>query len=115
MVFGRALSKEQQDKILAMDPLSAPITISAGTYKGQDQDVQTVATPVGAYATIHMDNDTAYFMTKTFWEWKDKLAAENLWWKGVTPNLIGQMGAPVHAGALKYYDEIGVKIPAGMR
>lgn len=110
-----SLTQEQQKKILALDPLSDPVTIPAGTYKGQTQDVFTVGTPVGAFATDAMDDETAYFITRTFWEWKDRLAAEKPWWQGVTPDLIEQMGTTLHPGALKYYEEVGVKVPAGMR
>ena len=110
-----SLTASQRKKVLAVDPRSGPITISAGTYKGQEQDIHTVGTPVGAFGTVAMDNETAYFITKTFWEWKDRLAAENSWWQGITPELMTQMAVPVHPGALKYYDEAGITIPAEMR
>ena len=45
--------------------------IPAGTYAGVDYDVQTTFLPVVAYATTDMDTETAYMLTKTFWEQKE--------------------------------------------
>ncbi len=110
-----SLTDEQREQLIAADPLSGPMTIAAGTYNGQDEDVQTVGVPVGAYATTDMDDDTAYFIVKSFWEQRDQLAEENPWWVAVTPELIGLMGTKLHPGALRYYEEIGVDIPEDMR
>ncbi|MBB4284959.1 TAXI family TRAP transporter solute-binding subunit [Roseospira goensis] len=105
----------ERERILELDPLSGPLTIAAGTYEGQDAPVDTVGVPVGAYGTVRMSDDVAYFLTKTFWEWKETLAQENPWWDGVTRDLIVQMGAKVHPGALRYYEEQGVSIPDDMK
>ena len=104
----------ERDKIVAMNPMYAPMTLPAGTYKGQDKPVATLAMPVGAFGTDKMDDKAAYAITKIFWEWKGKLAADNPWWKGVSPEMITLMGAKVHPGAAKYYKEIGVKLPDSM-
>ena len=47
--------------------------IPAGTYAGQDSDIVTTSLPVVAYTTSKMDDETAYQLTKTFWEEKEKL------------------------------------------
>jgi TRAP transporter TAXI family solute receptor len=109
-----SLTDEERQRIIELDPLSGPLTIAAGTYEGQDQDVQTVGVPVGGYGTTNMDEDMAYFLTKTFWEWKDELAGENPWWDGVTVDMLSQMGAPLHPGARRYYEEQGVDVPESM-
>jgi TRAP transporter TAXI family solute receptor len=110
-----SFSDEERAKILDLDPLSGPLTIAAGTYDGQDEAIQTVGVPVGAYGTVRMSDDVAYFVTKTFWEWKDDLAEENPWWNGVTRDMIVQMGAPLHPGAMRYYEEAGIDIPDAMK
>lgn len=106
-----SLTAEERQTIVELDPLSGPVTIAAGTYKGQDQEVATVGVPVGGYGTVGMDEEVAYFLTKTFWEWKDRLAGENPWWNGVTVDLLSQMGAPLHPGARRYYEEQGIELP----
>lgn len=109
-----SLTSRERNRILALDSESAPVTIPARTYRGQSQDIETVGTPVGAYVTTQMDDHTAYRITRAFWEWKDGAAGKNSWWKAVRPEQINRMGARVHRGALRYYDETGVTIPATM-
>jgi uncharacterized protein len=110
-----SFTDEERDKIIAMNPMYAPMTLPAGTYKGQTKPVATLAMPVGAYGTDKMDDKAAYAITKTFWEWKDKLAADNPWWSGVTKDMVSLMGAKVHPGAAKYYAEAGVALPDSMK
>lgn len=106
-----SLTETERQTIIELDPLSGPLTIDAGTYKGQEEAVSTVGVPVGGYGTVGMDEEVAYFLTKTFWEWKDRLAGENPWWNGVTVDLLDQMGAPLHPGARRYYEEQGIELP----
>ena len=46
------------------------LVIPAGTYTGQNKDITTTSLPVVAYTTTQMDDDTAYALTKTYWEQK---------------------------------------------
>jgi TRAP-type uncharacterized transport system substrate-binding protein len=79
-------------------------------------DVPTVGVPVGAYATTRMDDATAYAIVKAFWAKKDEMAKTNPWWAAVKPDLIGALGnTKLHPGALKYYKEAGVTVPAAMQ
>lgn len=110
-----SLDAEQRAAILDADPLAGPITIAANTYAGQTEAIDTVAVPVGLFGTDAMDDDTAYGIVSAFWEQRDRLAEENAWWAGVSPELVMLMGTPLHAGALRYYEEIGVEIPDSMR
>ncbi len=105
-----SLTDAERAKVLALDPSSGPLTIAAGTYKGQDKPVNTVGLPVGAYGTTNMSDDVAYFVTKTFWENKGKLAEKNAWWNGVQPEMVKLLGAEVHPGALRYYKEKGIAV-----
>jgi len=90
------------------------LVIPAGTYPGIDTDTVTTSLPVGAYTTSDMDEDTAYQMTKTFWEQKAEMAKANPWWSGVTAEMLETLGAPLHPGALKYYKEAGFQVPGGL-
>lgn len=89
------------------------LVIPAGTYAGQDADVVTTSLPVVAYATEAMSEDTAYALTKAYWENKDALGGTAAWWNGVTPDMIGNVTTQVHPGAARYYEEIGVSVPQG--
>ncbi|PZX14319.1 TRAP transporter TAXI family solute receptor [Palleronia aestuarii] len=88
-----------------------PITIPAGTYAGQEADVATTALPVVAYATDAMDEETAYTLTRTFWDEKARLAGQSRWWDGVTPELLDAVESDFHPGARRYYEEAGIALP----
>jgi len=105
-----SFTQAQRETIIKADPSSGPLTIAAGTYKDQNQPVQTVGLPVGAYTTTDMDDETAYFITKTFWQQREQLAKENPWWAGVTPAMVNQLGTKLHPGALRYYKEAGITL-----
>lgn len=86
------------------------LVIPAGTYAGQDSDVATTSLDVVAYTTAQMDDDTAYAMTKTFWEQKDKMGADAPWWNGVSTDMLASIKGKIHPGAQRYYAEKGVAL-----
>ena len=90
-------------------------TIPGGTYPGVDQDVETTSLPVMAYTTTSMDDETAYTLTKTFWERRDAMAEEAAWWGSITPSMLENMVGTLHPGALRYYEEAGVEVPDELR
>ncbi|MGP9678132.1 TAXI family TRAP transporter solute-binding subunit [Halomonas sp. AOP27-A1-41] len=89
--------------------------IPGGTYPGIDEDVQTTSLPVMAYTTSQMDDETAYTLTKTFWERRDAMAEETAWWGGITPDQLDNMAGMLHPGALRYYEEAGIDVPESLR
>lgn len=93
----------------------ARIEIPAGTYAGQDAPIVTTSLPVVAYSTTGMDDETAYQLTKTFWEQQAALAERAPWWAGVDQALLANITGQIHPGALRYYDEIGATISDAQR
>ena len=91
------------------------LVIPAGTYSGVDTDVTTISLPVNAYTVASMDDDTAYKLTKAFWDGKAAMTASNPWWGGVTTAMLAEVGAKLHPGALKYYAEAGVAVPDALK
>jgi TRAP transporter TAXI family solute receptor len=81
--------------------------IPAGTYTGQDADIITSSLTVVAFATTEMDDDTAYALTKTFWEQKAKMGESSSWWNGVAPEMLANITGKIHPGAQRYYAEAG--------
>jgi len=90
------------------------LVIPAGTYPGVDYDVTTTALPVGAYTTTAMDDETAYQLTKAFWEGKNNMAKTSPWWNAVTMDGLVTLGTTLHPGAVKYYKEAGFSLPANL-
>lgn len=91
-------------------PWYAPYTIPAGTYPNQDEDVQTSAIKMVMFCRGDLDEETVYQLTRTFWENIDQLGEAQGNLKGLTPEEAVKDIAdlPIHAGAEKYYKEIGV-------
>jgi TRAP transporter TAXI family solute receptor len=91
------------------------LVIPAGTYQGVDSDIVTTSLPVVAHTTTAMDDETAYTLTKTYWEQKDAMGADAAWWNGVSGDMLSNIYGKLHPGALKYYDEAGIPVPDALR
>lgn len=104
-------------RVLSMSDAEVALTkrtrlvIPKGTYPGVDSDVVTTSLPVVAYTLADMDDNTAYQLTKTFWESKAQMAKSNAWWIGVTPDMLAVMSGKLHPGALRYYTEAKIAVP----
>lgn len=109
------LSRAELAKVLAADDSIVAFTIPKGIYPGIDQEVASVALPAGAYTTTRMSSATAYAVTKAFWSQKEALAQRNPPWDAVTPAALANLGVKLHKGALRYYKEAGIRVPAGLR
>ena len=86
------------------------LVIPAGTYAGQSEDIITTSLPVVAFTTSDMSNDTAYLLTKTYWENKKSLGEAAKWWNGVSLDMLENILTDIHPGAKKYYQEVGAKL-----
>lgn len=104
-----SFSEEERDAILEANPGAGKVTVAAGTYADIDEDIETMAVPVGAYAT-NMDEETALAIVSAFWEQRDSMAETNPWWAGVTPELVPQLRAPLHEGVTDFYAERGISM-----
>lgn len=86
-----------------------PAVIPAGTYDGQDADVETAA--VGNYLITHdgVSDETAYQMTKLLFENLPALTAAHSAAKAIdVKKALDGMPVPLHPGAERYYKEVGV-------
>lgn len=87
----------------------ARVVIPADVYPGQAADIVTTGLPVVAFTTTAMDDDTAYALTKAFWEQREKMAETAPWWKGVSTDQVAALKS-LHPGAARYYEEAGVAV-----
>lgn len=85
----------------------ARLVIPAGTYAGQDKEIVTTSLPVVAYTTTKMDDDTAYALTRTYWQSKGDMGSAAAWWNGVDKGLMANITGKIHPGAIRYYTEAG--------
>ena len=87
--------------------------IPAGTYPGQEKDINTIAQPNFLGVRADVDEDAVYKITKTIYENLPFLNAIHGATKAMAiEKAISGLPMPLHPGALKYYQEVGVKVPA---
>lgn len=104
------IDPEHRDAILEQYPFFTLSVIPAGTYKGYDQDIPTVAA-IGALITYaDMDEDVVYKTVKMMYEnsqlLKDRLPS--YFANFSIENALNGCSIEVHPGALKYYRECGL-------
>ncbi|MBW1696602.1 MAG: TAXI family TRAP transporter solute-binding subunit [Deltaproteobacteria bacterium] len=86
----------------------SPAIIKAGTYKGQDRDVQTVALFTTIMANKDVADDVIYRITKIILENPDRVRKISPAFKPFDPTKAGiGTGGQLHPGALKFYKEKG--------
>ena len=106
------VSDESLTKINKDFPLWTRFTIDAGTYPGQDTAINTIAQP--NFLAVNADVATAdvYKITKTIYENLPFLNSIHKATKAMSAQkAIAGLTVPLHPGAIKYYQEIGLTIP----
>ena len=108
-----SFTPEQAAKADAGMELWTPYRIPAGTYPGQDADVETIAQPNFLAVRADVSEEDVYKITKTFYENLGFLQsihkATNA--MALEKAIIG-LPMPLHPGAARYYKEAGLEIPA---
>ena len=83
-----------------------------GTYPNQDEAVRTVASPNVLVTREDIPDEVVYNITKVIWENLATLQEIHGATNDMRPEIaINGLGAPLHAGALRYYREVGLPIP----
>ncbi len=105
-------TQEQLDLLNAKYPLWDWYEFPPGTYPNQDTLVRTVASPNVLVTREDLPEEVVYNITKVIWENLATLQEIH----GATRDMrldiaVQGLGAPLHAGALRYYREIGVDVP----
>ncbi len=86
--------------------------IPAGTYPGQSEDVNTVAQPNFLAVRSDVSEENVYQITKTIFENLPFLQAIHPATKVMAiESAIAGLPLPLHPGAAKYYQEVGIQIP----
>ncbi len=102
---------EVADNLMASCPFYTVHNIPAGTYTGQDADVQTVTVKATLIVSADASEETVYNLTAAIFDNIDAISAENA--KGAElsiENATSGMTVPFHAGAAKYFAEKGVEV-----
>lgn len=103
-----SIEGEEIDTLLKTHKYYVPYVIPAGTYAGQEEDVNTIAVKYVMTARDDMDADLVYNFLKISFENKDAIVEETSRDADADPKkALEGMTIPLHPGAEKYYKEIG--------
>lgn len=105
------LTDEQINKITEMFEYYSVETLPGNTYKYLKEDYKTVGVWACIFTTGELDENIAYHITKAIMENNDTLVATHPTGAQSLPENIVKEPIPLHKGALKYYQEIGIDIP----
>jgi len=99
------------DKLMDASPFYTAHTIPAGTYEGQEEDVETVTVKATLIVSADASEEDVYNLTAAIFENIDSISAENAKGEELSiENATSGMTVPFHAGAAKYFSEQGVEV-----
>jgi TRAP transporter TAXI family solute receptor len=103
------LTKEDQEAIIAANPGYIPGVMPAGVYESIKEDINSLGIVVNLVVNKDLPDDLVYNMCKVFWANHDTFAEVKSVWKRVKQeNALSGVAIPVHPGAQRCYDELGV-------
>jgi TRAP transporter TAXI family solute receptor len=105
------VSPEEAEKVLAEVPFYAIMSIPANTYAGQTEPVETLADVNAYFFSVDIPEDVVYNFVKASYEQIDDLEQSFAGVKDMTLENVKNLRLPLHKGAYKYYQEMGVEIP----
>ena len=92
-------------------PQFVPSTVEGGIYKGNPDPFKTIADLNWLAAGAHAPADFVYEVTKATYAHKKDLVASHKSWTAMDASNVNNANIPIHSGAIRYYKEIGVKLP----
>ncbi len=110
------LSEEEIANAIEAQPVFATYNMPAGTYDGVDEVVTTIGTPNVLVVNASMDEQLAYDITRVMFEHVQELRDIHSAANSTTVEFsLGATPIPMHAGAMRYYEETGEDIPDRVR
>ena len=111
-----ALSEAELEAAMDADSTFAMTTLPGGSYNGVDEDITVLGIPNVLTVSSEMSDDLAYNLTRAMFENIAELQAVHPAANETTVEFtMGATPIPLHAGALRYYDEIGADVPDALR
>lgn len=112
-IFG--MSDEVLAGILESNPYAVEFTIPKGTYETPEGDLTTAAMWNFVVSDASMSDELAYEITKGVLENNARMVSTHSAAKStLAENILSNTFIPLHPGAARYYEEIGVEIPAAI-
>lgn len=110
------LTEEELDEILTGNPSYFAVTVPAGTYAGQEEDLATFGTRCLLCVRADAPEELVYALTRDLYEAAADLARETpaLAEMAQPEFLCRNLPIPLHPGAEEFYVETGVLTPSDM-
>jgi TRAP transporter TAXI family solute receptor len=103
---------ETRDKVIKEFPYFFPFTIPADTYTTLDHDIETIAMFNFGIVRKDANMDFVYDLVKAYHENNDMLVQTHVSMEEAVAEAITiNKDVPLHPGAIKYYEEIGIELP----
>ena len=111
-----SFSGEQRAALLDAYPSLVPVTIPAGTYPDQEAEVETVAMWHFVVARDDLPEELVYQIAKVTLENHVRLAGNVPGVvAGEAEDIVQNTVIPLHPGAVRFYEEIGLEIPEELK
>lgn len=103
---------EDRDSVIKEFPYFFPFTVPADTYETLDRDIETVGMFNFGIVRKDTNEDFVYDLVKALHENKDLMVQTHNSMSELDPEDITiNQDVPMHPGAIKYYEEIGIELP----
>lgn len=103
------LSKDDQAAIIAANPGYLEGTMPAGVYQSVTEDTHSMGIVVNMVVSKDLPDDLVYNMCKVFWANHGTFAeVKSVWNRVEQAKALDGVAIPVHPGAQKCYDELGI-------
>ena len=109
-------TKEEIDSLNYEFPLWESYALAPGTYPTQKETINTVASPNILIVREDVPEAVVYEMTKMLWDNLATLQEIHSATNSMSvESALSGVSVPLHLGALRYYEEQGITIPAHLR
>lgn len=120
-LLGLTSAQKEKEEVAAI--LSRPGgtlgVIEPGTYGSNQvnvEPVQTLGSTVGIGVGAHVPEEAVYAITKAFWTAWERRSEATPWLRRVSlDGAFSDLNLPLHPGAVRYYEEVGLTIPDVIR
>lgn len=111
-----SFTEEEIEMVVEEHPFYSPFLLPAGTYDGVDYDVLNPSVWNTVIVTADTPTDLVYELVKAVFAHHDYLVNVHHFATHTTPeNAIEHSVIPLHPGAIRYYEEIGLEVPNRLR
>ena len=109
------LSEDEINTVLTAQPYWSSGVIPGGVYKNHDEDIPCITFGNFFIANKDLDEDLVYNLVKATFENKAEIEKVDKNAEGIDVENLGFLTMPLHPGAQRYYEDIGVEIPDNLK